>query len=255
MWVRFPRWALQLRRFDAGHPLHARLAKSGRRAALRSPCPSGRPGSTPGAGTQRVVAQRPARLLWEQEIVGSSPTCPTTRSITMRGGLLAGQRGSDPRLRGFDPYPRSCRGVTPAAMPPWSNGEGSGLRSRRSRFDSWRGCCDCGVAGLHARLWLWRSSVRFRAVTPPVLLMLAERRPCKTVNAGSIPVTGPGPQRRTCHRPSEGPAWFDSRWGTIAGPGARPRRGWSAGTATPAFTRDLAGSIPVRAASSDAVHC
>ena len=78
-------------------------------------------------------------------------------------------------------------------MPPWSNGEGTGLRNRGSGFDSWRGCCDCGVAGLHARLWLWRSSVRFRAVTPPVLLMLAEHRPCKTGNAGSIPVTGPGP--------------------------------------------------------------
>ena len=55
----------------------ARLAKPGRRAELRPPCPSGRPGSTPGAGTQRVVGKRPSHLLWEQGTVGSSPTYPT----------------------------------------------------------------------------------------------------------------------------------------------------------------------------------
>lgn len=99
----------------------------------------GHPGSTPGAGTQqhgitqRVVGKRPSHLLWEQGTVGSSPTCPTHQcsmaqsaerrpvkakgpgsspgraaSTTMRGGLLAGHLGSEPRLRRFDSYPRSC---------------------------------------------------------------------------------------------------------------------------------------------------
>lgn len=64
--------------FDSRGEHHARLAQPGRRAAFRTPCPSRPPGSSPGAGTQqRVVGERPPRLAWDEEILGSNPGYPT----------------------------------------------------------------------------------------------------------------------------------------------------------------------------------
>lgn len=63
------------------------------------------------------VAQSAERRPVKARVPGSSPgRAAWSLRRSMRGGLLAGQRGSDPRFRRFDPYPRSLMRVSGDAM-------------------------------------------------------------------------------------------------------------------------------------------
>ena len=100
----------------------ARLAESGRRAALRTPCPSGHPGSSPGAGTQRVVGKRPSHLLREQGIAGSSPACPTRRP-GVRSGVGASLITRRSEVQILPGRPPACGAAAARrSYKPWSGG-------------------------------------------------------------------------------------------------------------------------------------